>query len=106
MGLYIRGAEMPKTCGDCELCYHDDYFNDRTQHYHCILLKYAETLHEQAVGINRAERHRFCPLIEVKTPHGRLIDADELESKMIKTYRYFNVKFDLAEAETVVEREV
>lgn len=95
MGLYIRGAEMPKTCGDCR-----------------FLVGYGEFPCYCAVGdfsVKPSEtdmRDGICPLVEVKVPHGRLIDADELESKMIKTYRYFNVKFDLAEAETIIEGEL
>lgn len=28
-----------------------------------------------------------CPLIEVTTPHGRLIDADELSNHMVKVHK-------------------
>lgn len=86
MGLYIKRMEMPKDCNECD-----------------------DTMLRMVIGcccFSTTYRHPDCPLIEIPTPHGRLIDADELESKMLKTYRYFNVKFDLAEAETVIEREM
>lgn len=37
--------------------------------------------------------------------HGRLIDADALADKMKKTPRYFDVKFDLDDAPTIVPAE-
>lgn len=106
MGLYIKGMKMPTSCNTCPmlegdsfdgLCHAASRWLDDDEYWRWYL--YPEGDVDDSRPLN-------CPLVEVKTPHGRLIDADELESKMIKTYRYFNVKFDLAEAETVVEREM
>lgn len=52
MGVYIKGVEKPRSCGECFIgrrfmCEHVETFED-------------------------------CPLVEVKEPHGRLIDADAL----------------------------
>ena len=57
MGIYIKGMEMPTTCGKCKI--------------------------KNAIKCNRWElvrsvlldRHRDCPLVPVP-PHGRLIDVD------------------------------
>ncbi len=61
MSVLIRGMEMPQCCGECKFmvdrwCYasEDAYF---------VLNK----------------RHPDCPLVEVPTPHGRLIDASQFE---------------------------
>lgn len=56
MGVYNPMAKMPRACGECE---------DR---YKC---KYTD--------MTIPRRSDDCPLVEVKAPHGRLIDADELE---------------------------
>ena len=56
MGVYIKGMEMPTCCAGCCLdrfCKHWD------------IVPY---------------RHEDCPLVPVPTPHGRLIDADALNS--------------------------
>lgn len=61
MGVYIKGIEMPKNCFDCEifgLC----SLKDRLEHI--------------------KDRNPDCPLIEIPTPHGRLIDANKLEAMM------------------------
>ena len=59
MSIYIKGMEMPTTCGKCKI--------------------------KNAIKCNKWElvrsvvldRHRDCPLIPVP-PHGRLIDEDVL----------------------------
>ena len=61
MSVLFKGMVMPQCCGECKFmvdrwCYasEDAYFVEN-------------------------KRHPDCPLVEVPTPHGRLIDADELE---------------------------
>lgn len=63
MSVLIRGMVMPQCCGECKFmvdrwCYasEDAYF-----------------------VVNK--RHPDCPLVEVPTPHGRLIDADILTER-------------------------
>lgn len=53
MGVYIKGMEMPKCCQDCKLidCEH--------------FIKATEWIPSK------------CPIVEVNTRHGRLIDADK-----------------------------
>lgn len=64
MGVYIKGMDMPKSCNDCALLY--DCFA-------CMLLG-----KDIDWGTSDKERLPDCPLVEVKEPHGRLIDADAL----------------------------
>lgn len=56
MSILIKGVDMPK---NCVLCFYRDNF-----HNYCPY---------------ESNKERDCPLIEVPTPHGRLIDADALQ---------------------------
>lgn len=74
MSVLIKGMDMPKDCADCDI---HNPFSDTP---YCRRLL-------QAIPIEG--RLKNCPLIEVKTPHGRLIDAeacmrDVLENRTIK----------------------
>lgn len=68
MSILIKGMKMPENCGECiwiqrgypdwcDLPMGKDLYNDK-------------------------KRPDWCPLVEVPTPHGRLIDAGELEDKL------------------------
>jgi len=57
MGVYVFDMKMPKNCGACKL---------RASCVHRIYLE---------------RRADYCPLVYVP-PHGRLIDADALSSKL------------------------
>lgn len=68
MSLIIRGENLPESCGDCENKYgvctsnyrnYDNYVNSRPYD---------------------------CPLDELPTHHGRLIDADELYEQFINEF--------------------
>ena len=66
MGVYIKGMEMPTSCGCCPigdaLC--------------CPLMPGVPALWEEYdVALRTNRRHENCPLVPVP-PHGRLIDAD------------------------------
>ena len=78
MSILIKGMEMPKRCCECRfsegdtmdgLChaankwFDDEYFS---------WFMYNEDDIDDSKPIN-------CPLVEVPTPHGRLIDADAAE---------------------------
>lgn len=58
MGIYIKDLAMPTSCKKCP--------------FTC----------EKLVFFDGKNRPQGCPLIEIPTPHGRLIDASEL----IKSY--------------------
>ena len=61
MSVLIKGMNMPKNCRECPF------------------------LHETSICYEFSD----CPLVEVKSPHGSLIDAD----KMVKEYH--NGSFDV-----------
>ncbi len=59
MGVYIPNMEKPKDCSECILA--DKHLNGLYEaKYYCRL------------------EADICPLIEIPTPHGRLIDEDEI----------------------------
>ena len=63
MSVIVKGMEMPNNCKECALyidgaCYGKGYRDYRS--------------------IMDMSKPDDCPLIEVPTPHGRLIDGDEL----------------------------
>jgi hypothetical protein len=61
MGLYIKGAKMPKNCWVCP-CYNKEY----------LICQVTESCCEY-------EKPNNCPLVELPPKHGRLIDADEMK---------------------------
>lgn len=65
MSILIKGVERPKNCAKCGV-------------------EWCERWRELIIsGMSIAKsRPSNCPLIEVPTPHGRLIDADKLFAKI------------------------
>lgn len=110
MGVYIKGMEMPKRCVGCA-CY--DRPEEIYTHDGCNALgmrfnenvSYGANIHNPFEGI-----YKGCPLVPVKTPHGRLIDADSLVNTVVF---HTNISADIKEfiedligiAPTVIEAE-
>ena len=75
MSLLIKGVEMPDSCLNCR--FRTTILKNvlsptgRTSVYACLI-------GGMELNIIATKRHKDCPLVEVPTPHGRLIDADEL----------------------------
>ena len=67
MSILIKGATLPNSCWDCEA--------DFAYQIGCELWQDYEEFCER--------RHPNCPLVEIPTPHGRLIDGDKIETDMI-----------------------
>lgn len=90
MSILIKGMEMPERCGACFLRVGG-----------CKQRIYME------------QRPKYCPLIEVPTPHGRLGDLDALKAQ----YKYgeadsederlwmMNIRRAITNAPTVIEAE-
>ena len=80
MGVYVKGMEMPNDCMECPFSDYEAW---------CLI-----------PGV--ISEH--CPLVEVPTPHGRLIDEDE-----ITAYSYLERNDEevesLDEFPTVIEAE-
>lgn len=73
MSVIIKGMKMPNNCGECVLCNavkDDEYDYEINTYCHAT----GESLESLDV---RGDR---CPLVDVPTPHGRLVDADALKA--------------------------
>ena len=86
MSVLIKGMEMPKNCSECRLLQGDSW--DGLCHGASKWLddddffswyQYPEGDIDDSKPVN-------CPLIEVPTPHGRLIDADAVKKPIAATY--------------------
>ena len=64
MSILIRDMEMPESCYRCPMANDDFYLCGATE-------KYLENDSEE-------RRPDWCPLTEVKEPHGDLVDRDKL----------------------------
>ena len=71
MSVLIRGMEMPKNCRTCPMLF------DGHSYRWCNITGESLGIEETNNG-----RDEHCPLIELP-PHGRLIDADELKSRLV-----------------------
>ena len=68
MSVLIKDMKMPKNCKLCRLF-------DRPVCCYLGAIVSTPQYTDPIVG----KRHEQCPLISVPTPHGRLIDADEIK---------------------------
>lgn len=94
MSVIVKGMEMPKSCDDC-LCY--DCWGNK-----CL----AKDIYIDNVHI----RSECCPLVEVPTPHGDLIDRNSLIDEInhmtiFNRNDYENVYDVIANFETEIEAE-
>ena len=85
MGVYIKGMKMPSSCHKCPCC--DEDYN------------WCEVLQRRLVGAG--DKDSNCPLVEVKEPHGRLID----ESKVYSTGVDADAGHCITDAPTIIEAE-
>lgn len=102
MSVIVRGMDMPKNCSDCPLNYDQmscsvtgtGWWSDTM-----VLMDFDSC----------KERLHNCPLIDIPTPHGRLIDADKLNVYDISpTYDFYVMgvtEEDIELADTVIEAE-
>ena len=66
MSLLIKGVEIPKSCWFCWLFRHNN-----SEFFRCPIT------HRSVENCSK-NRHKTCPLVEINTPHGRLIDENEV----------------------------
>lgn len=64
---------------------------------------YACLIGGMEINIWLEEKHKDCPLVEIPTPHGRLIDADDLLRQPMNTANY--PKNYVHNAQTIIEAE-
>ena len=108
MSILIKGMEMPKHAGVNE---------DKDTVYRCIVIAHPDNSAELVIDTKFASPYdnghnvKRCPLVEVPTPHGDLVDRDDLIDEInrvtfVKRYDY-NVAYNIVtDAETIIEAEV
>lgn len=75
MSVLIKGMNMPKNCGSCPFM-REALWRGKVYPYVCSV---------KALVIKPSEiifRDGLCPLVDVPTPHGRLIDADAVMNEV------------------------
>lgn len=74
MSILIKGIRMPESCAECRFCVNG--FTDNAPMYECACQSYDNvSVLVDKDGQPFDFRPEWCPLIEVQSPHGRLIDA-------------------------------
>lgn len=98
MSVLIKDMGMPNKCEECPF-FDADFGGCGVTNYFIIRKR----------GKGRSD---WCPLVEVPTPHGRLIDADRLTRKEIQPFLYHLPngdtaipQIDIEHAPTVIEAE-
>jgi hypothetical protein len=76
MGVYVKGMEMPHDCGDCDflsglIC------PDNVYHCYAPVDKKNHSINV-TVFVENWLRPLWCPLVEIPTPHGDLVDKDKV----------------------------
>ena len=100
MSVLIRGMQIPSECSKCFLI---DY-GTMTGETYCEVN--GKTLAESYRPIKFDGRPDWCPLVEVKEPHGRLIDEDEIIIPSLTSWADQAMVADaIHDAHTIIEAE-
>ena len=103
--VLIKGMEMPTRCDDCVMG-HELAVGTSVTGYGCLaMLRMGDA---RIRPISCGTRPDWCPLAEVATPHGRLIDADAIPYIFGSTHatEYDTVtKFVINKLPTIIEAE-
>lgn len=91
MSILIKNAEMPRDCYECMAITYVE-LGGKSEFY--CLAKERDMLKVDDY-LQSGERPPECPLVEVPTPHGRLIDADELEELFRETITGLMTRTDM-----------
>lgn len=108
MSILIKGMDMPKDCEDCRF----GFYREGDSAPVCYLTKHI------IIRKKAEERHNDCPLVEIPTPHGRLIDENDVKAKCVNevfdrmgtiaiTESFFDDEWadDICDVPTVIESE-
>ena len=75
MSILIKGAKLPKNCWECL----DESELGVVITLNGAICPFCVTVITKEMFDAHSGIHPDCPLVEVKTPHGRLIDSDAVE---------------------------
>ena len=95
MSIIIKGMEMPKSCFECRFSI--DGF--------CQAMEPGARTDD-----DKAQVSNWCPLVEVPTPHGRLIEAERLMHKLIRyggvsSWSEEELYYTIKDMDTIIEAE-
>ena len=76
MSVLVKGMKMPVSCYECPMAEEMDMQEDW---HKCKLLNKEFYSWDVTDDMKEYHRPKECPLVEVPTPHGRLIDAEALK---------------------------
>ena len=96
MSVLIKGMKMPENCAKC-ICADDDG-------------RFCAAAHEYIPMLGKPA---FCPLVEVPTPHGRLVEFIDVKVKVneddgteeVCVGDVFKAYYEMKKAPTVIEAE-
>ena len=105
MSVLIKGMEMPQ---------HAAVNGEKDTAYKCVILAHSDNSVELVIDTKFASAYdnghniQRYPITEIPTPHGRLIDADELEKCVHEWYDVGEYVFadTIRNADTIIEAEV
>ena len=101
MSILIKGMEMPKACEWCSFI--STFTTESGLGCRCEVEKFEFW--------DYSKRQENCPLVEIPTPNGDLVDRDDLIDEINRATfaeRYdYNVAYNIVtDAETIIEAEV
>lgn len=99
MGIYIKGMALPKDCWECQM-----FGTWEVGKFSCFFGAKVKDIDIRAID---------CPLVEIPTPHGRLIEENKVVSRMVDSYAnaglhsedYKKVCKYISQAPTILEAE-
>ena len=105
MSLIIKGMKLPQ---------HVAVNGEKDTAYKCVILAHPNNSVELVIDIKFASAYdngpniQRYPITEIPTPHGRLIDADEIEKCVHEWYDVGEYVFadTIRNADTIIEAEV
>ena len=105
MSLIIKGMELPQ---------HAAVNGEKDTAYKCVILAHTDNSVELVIDTKFASAYdnghniQRYPITEIPTPHGRLIDADEIEKCVHEWYDVGEYVFadTIRNADTIIEAEV
>ena len=97
--LIIRGVKMPDGCDNCGLSYFE--IGETNDGELCTVLMCYIMNQGTNVAVYDGNRPSWCPIVPLPDGHGRLIDADAIDT----TYSDPEVIETLREAPTVIPAE-
>lgn len=72
MSILIKGMEMPKNCQECDFCNEINFEGYLWFDYYCSV---KDKSFDWDDDDNKPD---WCPLVEIPTPHGDLVDLSDM----------------------------